>query len=301
MTEKAIATRPTDRLMLILSSQSVREQFDNALKENSGAFVASVIDLYSSDAVLQKCDPGAVVMECLKAATLKLPINKALGFAYIVPYGGKPQFQLGYKGLIQLAMRTGQYKVINAGIVYEGIEVQRDLLTGNIKFTGEPKGDKIQGYFAYIETINGFSKAMYMTAKEVIDHAKRYSKSFNQENGAWKQNFEAMAIKTPLRLLLSRYAMMSTEIQRALEIEVEDEVQEDIRTYANQEVIDVETGEITEEKPKAIKAESKGKPEKAEAHKCCVCGATENISPNEHGDYYCENCMTGKPTTKAPF
>ena len=111
-------------LKSIMNSGSVQEQFKNALKDNSGPFVASVIDLYNGDNTLQECDPSAVVMECLKAATLKLPINKSLGFAYVVPYKNKgvatPQFQIGYKGLIQLAMRTGQYRIINADNICEG-------------------------------------------------------------------------------------------------------------------------------------------------------------------------------------
>src|SRR5690606_14139389 len=116
--------RPIDRLKAILSAESVQEQFRNALQENAGAFVASVIDLYNTDANLRLCDPSKVVMEALKAASLKLPINRQLGFAWIVPYKDKsgeyiPTFQLGYKGYIQLALRTGAYRYINADVVYE--------------------------------------------------------------------------------------------------------------------------------------------------------------------------------------
>lgn len=118
--------RPIDKLKSILAAQSVQEQFKAVLAENSEAFVASIIDLYNTDKTLQACDPKSVVMEALKAASLKLPINKQLGFAWIVPYkDGKtgqfiPAFQLGYKGYIQLCMRTGSYKYINADVVYEG-------------------------------------------------------------------------------------------------------------------------------------------------------------------------------------
>src|SRR6056297_1666908 len=129
----------TQKLKSILEKDSVQKQFKNALDENSGSFVASIIDLYNNDNYLRKCDPSAVVQEALKAATLKLPINKQLGFAYIVPYGDKPEFQIGYKGYIQLAMRSGQYKHLNAGKVYEGEEIEHDKLKGNYYISGEAK------------------------------------------------------------------------------------------------------------------------------------------------------------------
>jgi phage RecT family recombinase len=107
-------------LKLTLAKASVQEQFKNALAHNAPLFIASLIDIYGGDTNLQKCQPSAVIMEALKAATLRLPINRSLGFAYIVPYGSKPEFQIGYKGYIQLAMRTGAYRYINADVVYEG-------------------------------------------------------------------------------------------------------------------------------------------------------------------------------------
>src|SRR5690606_23903396 len=130
--------RPIDRLKAILSAESVQEQFRNALQENAGAFVASIIDLYNTDANLRLCDPSKVVMEALKAASLKLPINRQLGFAWIAPYKDKnveyiPTLQSGYKGYIQLALRTGPYRCINADVVYEGELGRRDRLTGEIE------------------------------------------------------------------------------------------------------------------------------------------------------------------------
>ena len=218
---KALA-RPIDKLKHILAVQSVKEQFEAVLKENAGAFVASIIDLYNTDKTLQLCDPKNVVMEALKAASLKLPINKQLGFAWIVPYrDGKtgqyiPTFQLGYKGYIQLCMRTGAYKYINADVVYEGELVRHDKLTGEIEIDPEQrKSDKKIGYFAFIETLNGFRKTLYMTVEEVTKHAQQYSKSFSSKNSVWATDFDAMALKTCLRLLLSKYGVMSVEMQRA--------------------------------------------------------------------------------------
>ena len=219
---KTAVARPIDKLKNILAAQSVKEQFKAVLAENAGAFVASIIDLYNTDRTLQMCDPKNVVMEALKAASLKLPINKQLGFAWIVPYrDGKtgqyiPTFQLGYKGYIQLCMRTGAYRYINADVVYEGELVKHDKLTGEIEIDPEQrKSDKKIGYFAFIETLNGFRKTLYMTVEEVIKHAEQYSKSYGSKNSVWATDFDAMALKTCLRLLLSKYGIMSVEMQRA--------------------------------------------------------------------------------------
>lgn len=241
---------PVQKLKSVLSAESVQEQFRNALKENANSFVASLIDLYASDKYLQECNPNQVVMEALKAATLKLPINKQLGFAYIVPYKKVPQFQLGYKGYIQLAMRTGQYKYLNAGIVYEGMEVKKDILTGKVEISGEPKSDKAIGYFTYMELLNGFSKTLYMTKDEIINHAKKHSKSYGNKNSAWSTNFDEMAMKTTTRLLLSKFGILSTDMIAALTSDTADtetEVAKEIEENANKEVIDVEY-EVTDEK-----------------------------------------------------
>nr|PZN58864.1 MAG: recombinase [Sphaerobacter thermophilus] len=213
--------RPIDRLKAILSAESVQEQFRNALQENAGAFVASIIDLYNTDANLRLCDPSKVVMEALKAASLKLPINRQLGFAWIVPYKDKngeyiPTFQLGYKGYIQLALRTGAYRYINADVVYEGELVRRDRLTGEIEIDPDARtSDKVVGYFAFLETLNGFRKTVYMTVDEVRRHAERFSKSYRNPSSPWHTDFDSMALKTCMRQLLSRYGIMSIELQRA--------------------------------------------------------------------------------------
>lgn len=219
MAEQQIAKRPTDKLKAILDAPSVRQQFENALAENASLFAASILDLYSQDKALQACEPGAVVAEALKAATLKLPINKSLGYAWIVPYKErgkpKPQFQLGYKGMIQLAIRTGLYRHINADKIYEGEEVVKDRLTGEIAITGEPTTSKVIGYFAHIELINGFRKTVCWTREQVIEHAKRFSKSYKSKYSAWATDFDAMALKTVLRSLLSKYGIMSVEMVSA--------------------------------------------------------------------------------------
>lgn len=250
--ESNALARPIDKLKHILAAQSVQEQFQSVLKENAGAFVASIVDLYNTDKTLQMCDPKNVVMEALKAASLKLPINKQLGFAWIVPYrDGRtgqyiPTFQLGYKGYIQLCMRTGAYRYINADVVYEGELVKHDKLTGEIEIDPEQrKSDKKIGYFAFIETLNGFRKTLYMTVEEVTKHAQQYSKSYSSKNSVWATDFDAMALKTCLRLLLSRYGIMSVEMQQAYIQDVSPDTIE-AADYALEDdaIIEVETVDV---------------------------------------------------------
>jgi recombination protein RecT len=237
----------------MLDNVATKKVLEDALKENAGAFSASILDLYNSDKYLANCNPKQVFGECLKAVSLKLPINKQLGFAYVIAYKGQPQFQIGYKGLIQLCMRTGQYKHINADVVYEGELKGFDKLTGELDLSGERKSDKVIGYFAYIETLNGFTHSKYMTVDAVTVHAKRYSKSFT--SGAWSTNFDEMAIKTVLRLLLSHYGYMSVEMMNAFASEETPATVTEANTdnTAPEEIIDAEytisedTGEVTTE------------------------------------------------------
>lgn len=247
------APKRVDVLKNMLNAPSVMEQFNNALAKSAPTFVASVIDLYNGDTNLQQCEPKMVVMEALKAAVLKLPINKALGYAFIIPFNNSvkddkgnwikkmvPTFQMGYKGYIQLAMRTGQYRTINADVVYEGELRKVNKLTGEIAFDGEKKSDKVIGYFCYFELLNGFSKTLYMTVEQMAEHAKRYSKGVKKETTVesllnlsnlpvatdsktvgWMGNFHGMAVKTVIRNLLSKYGYLSIEMQQAIENDTE--------------------------------------------------------------------------------
>lgn len=243
-----MATQVT-ALRTMLEAESVQKQFHNALKENKDAFIASVIDLYSGDAALQRCEPKAVLQEALKAAVLKLPINKALGFSYIVVYNNSkrdingqwvkvptPTFLVGYRGLIQMAMRTGQYKTINADAVYKGELKGADKLTGRIDLSGERESDEVVGYFAHIELLNGFTKTLYMSVREMAAYAKKFSPSVKRETTidqllnkanapeagkavGWEGDFTAMALKTVIRRLLGKYGYLSVEMQGAMENE----------------------------------------------------------------------------------
>ena len=255
--QNAVAKRPTDKIKEIMSMPSVREQFENCLGDSSRQFVASLIDLYGSDNYLQQCEPKAVVMEALKAATLKLPINKSLGFAYVIPYKNKgkqePQFQIGYKGLIQLAMRTGKYRHINADCVCAGELKKHDKLTGEIEL-GEPTGPQVVGYFAMIETVNGFRKVVYWPRDKVESHAKRFSKSFNSDYSPWKSDFDTMALKTLLKHLLSKYGIMSIDMEQAL---VEDA--KDFDSSIDAEIADnANTGDFIDVEPEPEPTSEKG-------------------------------------------
>lgn len=245
--EKAIQLTPIQRLKQILNVESVQEQFKNALAEGAPLFVASLIDLYSSSKGLQECDPSAVIVEALKAATLKLPINKNLGFAYIVPYKIKkvatPQMIIGYKGFIQLAMRTGEYRYLNADVVYEGELNSFDKLTGAIDLSGEKESEKVVGYFAYLELLNGFSKAVYWTKEQVEKHGKRYSPSYSSQYSPWNTDFSSMALKTVLRNLITRWGIMSIEMIGAVDRDIEAETQMEIAENANAELLSIDDDE----------------------------------------------------------
>lgn len=151
-----------------------------------------------------------------------MPINPSLGFSYIVPFKNQAQFQIGYKGIVQLALRTGQYKTINAGAVCEGQIQEIDFVTGEI-IRGEKISDEIVGYVAYFELLNGFHKSLYMTVDEIDEHAKKYSQSYNydlksgRKSSVWSSNFHAMACKTVLKLLLSKFGIISID-QQGLDI-----------------------------------------------------------------------------------
>ena len=247
--------KPVDRLKIVINSDGVQEQFKNALAENSGLFVASLIDVYATNPALQRCNPGAVVMEALKAATLKLVLNKNLGFACIVPHKNVPSMQIGYKGYIQLAIRTGQYRRINADIVCDGELKKADKLTGEVDLSGTAKSDEVIGYFAHYETLNGFRKTLYWSKERVKAHAKKFSKSYSGPGSSpWKSDFDAMGIKTVIKALLSKYGIMSVEMIAALDADTGDFAAE-IKAEANKEMIDMSTGEVLEEEKEEIPEE----------------------------------------------
>lgn len=212
--EKALAR--INEFRDVLNSQTIKALLHNSLKGKAGAFASSMIDLYSSDYALQSCDPEKVALECVKAAVLDLPIVRALGYAYIVPYNNIPTFVIGYKGLIQLAQRSGQYNVINADMVYEGELTGSDKLSGMVRLDGKKKSDTVIGYFAYFKLLNGYEKMMYTSRQEMTDFVNQRCPSAKAKTSPWKSDFDKMACKTVLKQLIGKYGPTSLEMQKVL-------------------------------------------------------------------------------------
>ena len=207
-------------LQQLLNSEPVKKRFEILLNTSAPSFISSILAIVNSNSKLQDCSPLSIVSAAGIAAALKLPINPSLGFAFIVPYKNQAQFQLGYKGLIQLAMRSGQYLTLNAGAVREGQIKELDFVTGEI-IRGEKISEEIVGYVSYMELINGFKKTIYMTVDELKAHAAKYSQSYsfdlqhNRKTSVWSTNFDAMAKKTVLKKLLSNFGIIAIDQQSA--------------------------------------------------------------------------------------
>ena len=223
MTEAAVQKTDSAPLTLqqLVKSDAIMKSAERTLGEKGRQFLTSVLALANSDKKIAECNPMTTYNACLTAATLDLPINQNLGFAYIVPYSNKgkmeAQFQMGWRGFVQLAMKTGQFQSLGTRAVYENELAGVDSFTGEPKFNFQvEKEGKVIGYMAYFILLNGFRKAEFMTNEELEQHAQKYSKTFKRGFGVWKENFEAMAKKTVLKLLLSRYAPLSVEMQTAI-------------------------------------------------------------------------------------
>lgn len=221
MTNKQLAKAGDKRVAVTiaaaLNSETVKKKFFEVLGKKANGFISSLVSLTNSTPALKEADPKTMLTAAMTAATLDLPINPNLGFAYIVPYRNRgvqqAQFQMGFKGYIQLAMRTGQYKTMNVSEVYEGEIESIDTFTGDI-VRGERQSDKVVGYVAYFRLVNGFEKYLYMTKEEVEAHGKKYSQAYRSgKDCLWQSNFDAMAKKTVLKLLISKFGIMSIEMR----------------------------------------------------------------------------------------
>lgn len=216
----------------LLAKNEVKSRFKNILGEQkSNIFMASIVNAVSSNTALQKCNPSSIMSAAFIAASFDLPIDQNLGFSAIVPYKDKAQFQIMYKGFIQLAIRTGQYKAINASEVYSDEIKTYNPITKEVVFVDDFKQtshrsnddkDMIIGFYAYFELLNGFRQPFFMTTEEVTNHAKNYSKAYQhdlrekKQTSTWTTDFTQMGIKTVIKLLLSKWGILSTEIQKAI-------------------------------------------------------------------------------------
>lgn len=209
----------------LFSQSNVRGKFEEMLGKRAPQFITSVLQIAASNDMLQKADPMSIYNSAAVAATLDLPLNNNLGFAYIVGYNSKQadgnykvvaQFQMGYKGFIQLAQRSGLFKTISVAPIYEGQLIEENPLTGFVFDFKAKTSEKIIGYASFFKLLNGFEKTMYMTVEDMRKHGTKYSQTFKKGFGLWKDDFDSMAQKTVLKLLLSKYAPMSIEMQKAV-------------------------------------------------------------------------------------
>lgn len=288
MAETAVATKqPSQKALAVKNFQAVMNNsyyqslLHNIMKENKGAFTTSLMELFTSDPQLMQCDPNALMGEAVKAAGLRLPINKQLGQAYIVVFNNKdketgkiiptPTLIIGTKGYINLALRTNKYININKGTVYEGEFMGFDKVTGSLDISGEKISDVPVGYFAYFKQKSGFEKIMYMTIDDVCKFAKTYAptvkfskitwqelkelaikQSVEDKGGGlgWYAGFQDMAEKTVLRQLLSSWGELSVDAEQVINADErpsaiqqrDEEFNEDKKVI----VVDAETGEVKE-------------------------------------------------------
>lgn len=263
MAESSIVKQPQQKLSIesLVHNEEFVKKAEDILKEGTSQFMTSVLTLKNSNKLLADCDPIKLYNCCLMAAALKLPFNQNLGQAYIIPFKGEPQLQIGYKGFIQLAQRSGQFRRINCSDVRQGELKKRNRLTGEIEFEwledAEHDQAEIIGYVAYFELLNGYQQTLYMSKAEVESHAKRYSQTYKQGFGVWKDNFDAMAKKTVLKRILNQYAPLSVDMQKAMEY---DQADADGRYPDNSnkvEIIEAEIGSSEEERKEDGKASDK--------------------------------------------
>jgi len=252
-----ITEKPT--IANFLNFPSTQKFLDANLADKRGEFVSNLIALCEADANLAACQPKDLMMCAMNATSLNLPLNKNLGFAYVIPYKGIPSFQIGYKGLIQLAIRTGAYRFINSCIIHEG-ELSRNKVTGEIKFIGDKPNTPVVGYMAYLELLTGFSASLYMTEEEIESHALRFSKMYqsdkrdNKRSSKWSDELARpkMALKTVLKGLLGTYGLMTTDMIKAMEVDNEEESGNSKRNVSDAEIISQDEPDIKSNEPKKV-------------------------------------------------
>ena len=236
----------------LLTEDSVKTRFNDVLGKKAPQFMASIVNVVSASNQLKQCPANSIMSAALVAATYDLPIDSNLGFAAIVPYNNskynpqtkqyekqmEAQFQMMYKGFIQLAIRSGYYEKMNYAVVYEDELQSYNPITGEVEFVKDfskctqrinGEDDKVVGFYAWFKLLTGFSKELYMTKADVENHARTYSSSYkydvkeNKKSSKWSTDFKAMALKTVIKLLLSKWGILSVEMQRA--------IQEDQKVY----------------------------------------------------------------------
>lgn len=210
----------------LLGTDAIKRRFEEILGNRAPGFISSIINVTNGSRMLKECDPTTIVSAAAIAASLDLPIDPNLGFAYIVPY--KPsgaqiaegQFQMGYLGYVQLGLRSGQYRSIHTGVVYDGeilAQTAQDRLTGRLRFSGGPRAsDRVVAAASYFGLLNGAEMWDYISVEEAEAHGRKYSKSYARDSSPWKTQFNAMMCKTSLKRLLRHYGPLSIQMQTAV-------------------------------------------------------------------------------------
>lgn len=272
----SLAKKPQAKagITAFLSSDKVKEQINNALGSmNSQRFVTSIVSAVNNNPALGACSNTSILTSALLGEALNLSPSPQLGHYYLVPFndnksGGKvAQFQLGYKGYIQLAIRSGQYKKLNVMAIKEGELVVFNPLEEEIQinliedFETRAKTPTI-GYYAFFELTNGFRKAIYWSKAQMEAHALEYSKGYKAKKGYtfWEKNFDGMAYKTMLRQLISKWGIMSIDMQNAYDKDMAVINEDGSKDYvdnphsAEADVYDVELLEPNESAPQEEKS-----------------------------------------------
>lgn len=248
-----------------LTQDAVKEQINKVIGGKNGTrFITAIISAVNNNEQLQQCTNQSILSAALLGESLNLSPSPMLGYYYLVPFNDKnkgkvAQFQIGYKGLIQLAIRSGQYKKINVMAIKEGELEYFDPLNEDIKvnlmvsdWNAREKAKTI-GYYATFELTNGFKKSIYWSKEQMEAHAEQYSMGYKAKKGYtfWEKDFDAMAYKTMLRQLLSKWGIMSTEMMSAIDSD-EAVINEDgTKTYVEtEEIIDAPAAEPKQEEKK---------------------------------------------------
>lgn len=264
-------------LTAYLTNDAVKNQINNVIGgKNGDRFISSIVSAVQTNSALQECTNPSILSAALLGESLKLSPSPQLGQYYMVPFNNnkkgfkEAQFQLGYKGYIQLAIRSGQYKKLNVLAIKEGELVRFDPLNEEIEVNliedEEAREEaKTVGYYAMFEYTNGFKKAMYWSKKKMEAHALKYSKGYKAKKGYtfWEKDFDAMAYKTMLRQLISKWGIMSIDMQSAMDADMAVIHEDGTKDYVDMEndenvVADQELHESeTTEEPQQVKEEVK--------------------------------------------
>lgn len=231
--QNALSRVPVKQLV---KNAQVKNMIANVLHDREPQFATSIVSIVNSNRSLANVDQMSVIQSAMVAATLDLPIDQNLGYVWLVPYKGKAQAQIGYKGYIQLAQRSGQYRAMNAVAVHEGELISWNPLTEEVAFDPMKKvSDTVIGYIGYFKLLNGFEKTVYWTKEQIEAHRQRFSKAGG--NSPWKSDFDAMAKKTVLKDLLTKWGPMSTQMAVAAS-----------KDEADPDPVNIEADETTKDK-----------------------------------------------------